>query len=239
MDDLSRFCCLNSDCPDHGKRGAGNLTVTSRYGPDKAAAHAPLPHLQGPLLRAQGDAPVRLPAAAGEGRVGPGAHRRGVRRPPDRPALQGEPRHRRPPTAGWPASTPATSTTSWSRFPPGRREVQFDEKWAFVAKKEENCDPDDPADDRKGDTWDHVALDPESRLVVSVVPGERTAENAEAVVEDFKRRTGGRLMDLITTDGYPAYEDGDPGRLRRDGHAAPDRQAGPPQGPVQGRRRRA
>ena len=32
MDDLSRFCCLNSDCPEHGKRGAGNLTVTSRYG---------------------------------------------------------------------------------------------------------------------------------------------------------------------------------------------------------------
>ena len=36
MDDLSRFCCLNSDCPDHGKRGAGNLTVTSRYGPGKS-----------------------------------------------------------------------------------------------------------------------------------------------------------------------------------------------------------
>ena len=36
MDDLSRFCCLNIDCPDHGKRGAGNLTVTGRYGPGKA-----------------------------------------------------------------------------------------------------------------------------------------------------------------------------------------------------------
>ena len=36
MDDLSRFCCLNSGCPDHGKRGAGNLTVTSRYGPEKS-----------------------------------------------------------------------------------------------------------------------------------------------------------------------------------------------------------
>ena len=35
MDDLSRFCCLNSDCPEHGERGAGNLTVTSRYGPGK------------------------------------------------------------------------------------------------------------------------------------------------------------------------------------------------------------
>jgi transposase-like protein len=36
MDDLARFCCLNCECPDYGKRGAGNLTVTSRYGPDKA-----------------------------------------------------------------------------------------------------------------------------------------------------------------------------------------------------------
>ena len=35
MDDLSRFCCLNSGCPEHGKRGAGNLTVTSRYGAHK------------------------------------------------------------------------------------------------------------------------------------------------------------------------------------------------------------
>lgn len=76
-----------------------------------------------------------------------------------------------------------------------------------MAKKEKNCDPLDPADDRKGDTWDHVAIDAESRLVVSVVPGERTAESVAAVVEDFRGRTGGRLMDLITTDGYPAYEE--------------------------------
>lgn len=33
MDDLSPFCCLNPDCPDLGKRGHGNLTVTARYGP--------------------------------------------------------------------------------------------------------------------------------------------------------------------------------------------------------------
>ena len=36
MDDLSRFCCLNSGGPEHGRRGAGNLTVTHRYGPQKA-----------------------------------------------------------------------------------------------------------------------------------------------------------------------------------------------------------
>ena len=35
MDDLGPFCCQNLNCPDHGKRGHGNLTVTSRYGPGK------------------------------------------------------------------------------------------------------------------------------------------------------------------------------------------------------------
>ena len=34
MDDLSRFCCLNPRCPDHGQRGHGNLTVPMRYGPN-------------------------------------------------------------------------------------------------------------------------------------------------------------------------------------------------------------
>jgi transposase-like protein len=32
MDDLSQFCCQNAECPDHGKRGHGNLTVSGRYG---------------------------------------------------------------------------------------------------------------------------------------------------------------------------------------------------------------
>ena len=34
-EDLSRFCCLNEQCPDHGKRGGANLTVCARYGKDK------------------------------------------------------------------------------------------------------------------------------------------------------------------------------------------------------------
>ena len=35
MDDLSRFCCQNSECPDYGKRGGENLSVCDRYGPNK------------------------------------------------------------------------------------------------------------------------------------------------------------------------------------------------------------
>jgi IS1 family transposase len=100
---------------------------------------------------------------------------------------------------------PRPSTTNSWLFPPRTREVQFDEKGAFVAKKEKNRDPDDPDDDHCGDHWDHVAFDPEHRLVVSVVPGKRTLENTQKLVDDFQRRTRGRFMNRMTSDEYPAY----------------------------------
>jgi hypothetical protein len=95
-------------------------------------------------------------------------------------------------------------TRSWL-FPPRTREVQLDEEWAFVAKKQKHCDPADPADDHKGDFWDHVAYDPEHRLVLAVIPGARAIENAEAITAEVKQRLGGRAPDLITSDEAPAY----------------------------------
>jgi hypothetical protein len=47
---------------------------------------------------------------------------------------------------------------------------------------------------------------PEHRLVLAVIPGARTVENAEAIVAEAKRRLGGRAPDLITTDELPAYK---------------------------------
>jgi hypothetical protein len=35
MDELSRFCCQNTQCTDYGKRGAGNLTACMRFGKEK------------------------------------------------------------------------------------------------------------------------------------------------------------------------------------------------------------
>src|SRR5262249_43066337 len=89
---------------------------------------------------------------------------------------------------------------------PETREIQMDEASSFVAKKEKNCDDDDPEDDFRGDCWDHVAFDPEHRLVVAVVPGERTTESVEELVGDVKERLEGRAPDLITTDEYSADE---------------------------------
>src|SRR5665213_2769475 len=36
MDDVSRFCCQNPRCREHGKRGLGNLYVRARYGKAKS-----------------------------------------------------------------------------------------------------------------------------------------------------------------------------------------------------------
>jgi len=75
-----------------------------------------------------------------------------------------------------------------------------------VRKKRKHCNDDVPDDSRQGDNWDHVAYDPEHRLVISVVAGKRTAKNVEKLVPDCKKRTGARIMNLITSDEYNPYK---------------------------------
>ena len=83
--------------------------------------------------------------------------------------------------------------SSWL-FPPQTLEAQFDEKWSFVGKKEKHCDHTDPADDRCGDCWDYVALDPEHLLAIG--PGRLAGRQLDAtapgvgdeLVHDVERR---------------------------------------------------
>lgn len=95
---------------------------------------------------------------------------------------------------------------SW-RFPPETEEIQFDEKWAFVYKKEKHCDPDCFEDQWRGDNWDHLAFDPVHRLVLEVVPGKRKKQQIHMLVKATKCRTGGRMMRLITSDEFKAYRE--------------------------------
>lgn len=43
-------------------------------------------------------------------------------------------------------------------------------------------------------------------MVVSVIPGKRTAKNVDKLVADLKKRTNGRIMNLITSDEYKPYK---------------------------------
>ena len=72
-------------------------------------------------------------------------------------------------------------------------------------KKDKHCDPSDPADRCCGSYWDHILLDPESKLIVTLVVGRRTADTACEAFLDFYTRTDGQLPELITTDEYAPY----------------------------------
>ena len=82
----------------------------------------------------------------------------------------------------------------------------MDEDWSFVYKKEAHCDPEEPADLHCGDDWDHTAVDPESRLLLSLVPGKRTVENCQKLVDEVQRRTCGRTDILYTSDEHAPYK---------------------------------
>jgi len=204
-DDLSRFCCLNSDRPEYGKRGSGNLTVPHRSGPDKSkrilrcrTCKARFSERKGtPLFDA------RLPPAKVESVLEHVAEGCGVRQTGRLCRVAANTVARSSRLAGEHAKAAHDELVAIS---PRTTEVQFDEKWTFVAKKEANCARSDPADDHKGDHWDHVALDAPHRLVLCVVPGTRTVENTEALVDDTRRRTEGRLLSLMTSDNDPPYE---------------------------------
>ena len=86
------------------------------------------------------------------------------------------------------------------------RALQFDEKWSFIRKKQAHLSAlDDPME--SGDHWDTISIDPQSKLILSLVPGKRTEQTIRAAVLD----TAGRLVKTgprpaIFTDGEDAYK---------------------------------
>jgi hypothetical protein len=72
-------------------------------------------------------------------------------------------------------------------------------------KKDKHCDVNDPGDREQGSYWDHVLIDADSRLIVTLVIGRRETETARQAFADFYSRTDGDLTPLITSDEYAPY----------------------------------
>jgi hypothetical protein len=72
-------------------------------------------------------------------------------------------------------------------------------------KKDKHCDPSEPDDQERGSFWDHVLIDADSRLIVTLAIGRRTLDTARQAFADFYRRTDGNLTPLITSDEYAPY----------------------------------
>ena len=73
-------------------------------------------------------------------------------------------------------------------------------------KKQKHCDENNPADIRRGDNWDHVALDAEHKLVLEVQNGKRTIKNTNKLVCKTAQRLQYRVPRLMTSDEYKPYK---------------------------------
>lgn len=81
--------------------------------------------------------------------------------------------------------------------------VECDEIWSFIYGKDKNL----PAEQRGkfgiGSVWTWVAIDAESKLVISYLVGNRDAEYAKVFMYDVASRLKNRVQ--LTTDGLKAY----------------------------------
>jgi len=84
------------------------------------------------------------------------------------------------------------------------RRVQIDEIWSFVGCKQKNITAKIAAKNpRAGDVWTFVAIEAQSKLVLSWLVGRRDAGCATEFLQDVAGRLSNRIQ--LTTDGHKMY----------------------------------
>lgn len=85
------------------------------------------------------------------------------------------------------------------------RRVQVDEIWQFVYAKNKNVPEEKRGEFGYGDVWTWVAIDADSKMVLSWRIGPRDAATAFELMLDLSRRLLHRVQ--LTTDGFRVYAD--------------------------------
>ena len=85
---------------------------------------------------------------------------------------------------------------------PSKR-IQCDEIWSFVGAKMKNASEDKVVAQGWGDAWTWVAIDADSKLIVSYLVGQRGPAWAKFFMEDVASRLTSRIQ--LTTDGLKMY----------------------------------
>lgn len=83
------------------------------------------------------------------------------------------------------------------------RRVECDEIWAFCYAKQRNVRHAKSPPAHAGDIWTWTAIDPETKLVISWLAADRSAQSAMMLMFDLQQRLANRVQ--LTTDGHRAY----------------------------------
>ena len=81
--------------------------------------------------------------------------------------------------------------------------VQIDEIWSFCYAKQKNVTEDIANAHVAGDVWTFVAIDADSKLVLSWLVGKRDSGCATEFLQDVAARLASRVQ--LTTDGHKMY----------------------------------
>lgn len=83
------------------------------------------------------------------------------------------------------------------------KRIQIDEIWSFVYAKNRNVPQKVAMEQVAGDVWTWIAMDADSKLVVSWMVGGRGVGYARRFLDDVAGRLANRVQ--LTTDGHKAY----------------------------------
>jgi IS1 family transposase len=81
----------------------------------------------------------------------------------------------------------------------------MDEIWGYVGKKQKQCTEEEKRQGELGDQYTFVAMDSETKLVISSLVGKRTLENATEIIKDLQYRIPARFQ--LSTDAFSAYNE--------------------------------
>ncbi|HEX3519515.1 MAG TPA: IS1 family transposase [Solirubrobacteraceae bacterium] len=81
--------------------------------------------------------------------------------------------------------------------------IEADEIWNYCYAKQKNVPEQHKGTFGYGDVWTWVAIDAESKLVVTWLVGERHLQDCWTFIEDLRRRVQGRMQ--ISTDAHQTY----------------------------------
>jgi len=84
------------------------------------------------------------------------------------------------------------------------RDVECDELWAFIGKKQKRVRPED--DQNLGDAYTFVAIERHSKLVLNIALGKRDKSTTDVFVEGLRDALHPACKFQITTDGFGPYK---------------------------------
>ena len=88
------------------------------------------------------------------------------------------------------------------------RDVEVDEVWAFIGKKEKRVKPDE--DQNMGDCYTFVAIERNTKLVLNVAMGKRDKVTTDIFIEGLRDAIQPGCHFQITSDGFAPYKNSIP-----------------------------